>query len=92
MLDGAYQVTGDYTDNDFLETILGEFNFVEEVDALPRLDAMLGQTSNPQHEELIREAIDFQAQPEEPSETKQQARKAIRDALAKLSAEEEIDL
>ena len=89
MLDAAYAVTGDFTDNKLLDDILSEFTFVDEGDASAHLVEMARQSKNPEHVKMMIEAMDEISQPEKASENLDHAISELRRRERERAEEED---
>lgn len=74
MLDAAYTVTGDFTEDGLVDDLLSEMLFVEdELAAAAHLMEMARQSKNPAHQEKFIETMDSISMPDEESANIQQA-------------------
>ena len=80
LLDAAYTVTGDFTEDGLVDDLLSEMLFVEdELAAAAHLMEMARQSKNPAHQEKFIETMDSISMPDEESANIQQAIKNLRD-------------
>ncbi|HRR33379.1 MAG TPA: HEAT repeat domain-containing protein [Kiritimatiellia bacterium] len=74
LLDAAYTVTGDFTDEELLDDLLSEMLFVDdELVAAAHLREMAKQSNNPAHQQKFIEAMDSISMPDDESANIQQA-------------------
>ena len=74
LLDAAYTVTGDFTEDALVDDLLSEMLFVEdELAAAAHLMEMARQSKNPEHQEKFIETMDSISMPDEESANIQQA-------------------